>query len=264
MTNYFEEDIYQTPEGLRSTGDKIFLNTRWYFVAKCFKFLLCKRRIALNGGFENDVWQKSSYEFIKLIESCGGKFSFSGLDNIRDLKEPVVYVSNHMSTLETFVFPCIMLMAGDVSFVVKRSLTTNYIFGPIMRATDPVVVNRKNPKEDLQQVLKKGKEYLQNGTSVVVFPQSTRSVKFDKSLFNSLGVKLAKSAGVKVVPVAIKTNFWENGKILKELGPIKRDNTIHMKFGEPISIEKNGKAEQEAIVDFICANLESFGGEVIR
>lgn len=35
---------------------------------------------------------------------------------------PVVFVSNHMSTLETFVFPCIIAPVMKVTFVVKDSL----------------------------------------------------------------------------------------------------------------------------------------------
>jgi hypothetical protein len=41
---------------------------------------------------------------------------------------------------------------------------------------------------------------LKQGISIVVFPQTTRMVDFDASQFNSIGVKLAKKAGVPVVP----------------------------------------------------------------
>ena len=53
---------------------------------------------------------------------------------------------------------------------------------------------------------------------------------FKPEEFNSIGVKLAKKAGVPVVPVAIKTDFWGNGRIIKELGPIDNKKTIHIKF----------------------------------
>ena len=51
-------------------------------------------------------------------------------------------------------------------------------------------------------------------------------------------MKLAKKAGVQVVPVAIKTDFWGNGKLIKELGPLDRHKPIHIKFGEPFTIQE--------------------------
>lgn len=127
-----------------------------------------------------------------------------------------------------------------------------------MRSRDPIVVARKNPREDLQTVMTRGKELLAKGTSVIIFPQSTRSAQFIPEDFNSLGVKLAKAAGLQVLPVAIKTDFWGNGKFLKDIGPIDRRKPIHMEFGKPFSIEGNGKEEHNRIVDFISAHLREW------
>jgi 1-acyl-sn-glycerol-3-phosphate acyltransferase len=71
-------------------------------------------------------------------------------------------------------------------------------------------------------------------------------------------VKLAKKAGVKVVPVALKTDFWGNGKIVKELGPIDRHKPIWFKFGEPFPISGNGKEENQKIIDFIKSSLKEW------
>jgi 1-acyl-sn-glycerol-3-phosphate acyltransferase len=258
LKDYFYGDFYETQTNSRKTIDKLFLNTRWYFIKKFIESMVTSRALALKNVYDNKAWGKASYEFLKFTEGSGGLFQLSGLDNIRKIKEPVVYVSNHMSTLETFVFPCILLMGGDISFVVKESLTTNFLFGPVMRATNPIVVKRENPREDLKTVMEKGKELLNNGTSVVIFPQSTRSAVFNPGEFNTLGVKLAKSAGVKVLPIAIKTDFWANGKLIKDLGTIHRELKIYMSFGEPISIQKNGKEEHQQIMEFITTHLKSW------
>jgi 1-acyl-sn-glycerol-3-phosphate acyltransferase len=80
---------------------------------------------------------------------------------------PVVFVGNHMSTLETFVLPCVIQPVNRVAFVVKESLLTTPFFGPVMRSRDPVVVGRKNPREDLKTVLEQGAEKIKNGISVI-------------------------------------------------------------------------------------------------
>jgi 1-acyl-sn-glycerol-3-phosphate acyltransferase len=105
-------------------------------------------------------------------------------------------------------------------------------------------------------------EYLAKGISIVIFPQSTRNVIFRPSEFNSLGVKLAGRAGVPIVPVAIKTDFWENGKILKDLGPISREKPIHIEFHSPLTVTGTGKDENQKIIEFISLRMNTWGGRV--
>lgn len=115
----------------------------------------------------------------------------------------------------------------------------------------------------LKKVMTEGKKILAKGTSIVIFPQNTRMVEFIPGQFNTLGIKLAKSAGLPVVPVAIKTDFWGNGKILKDLGVVHRDQPIHMFFGSPFSIKGNGKDEHQQVTDYIIHHLRELGGVVV-
>ena len=90
------------------------------------------------------------------------------------------------------------------------------------------------------------------------FPQSMRRAEFVPKEFNTLGVKLAKTANVQVIPVAIKTDFWENGKYVRDLGPINRKKPIYMTFGEPFHINGSGKEENKKIIEFISTNLQQW------
>ena len=160
-----------------------------------------------------------------------------------------------MSTLETFILPCMIQPWKPVTFVVKRSLLTYPFFGPLMRSRDPVVVDRVNPREDLESVLRGGEERLKKGLSIVVFPQSTRMEQFDPEKFNTIGVKLARRAKVPIIPIALRTNFWTNGSIIKDVGWIYPERTVHVRFGEPIRIVGIGKEEHNHIVEFIQSSL---------
>ena len=218
------------------------------------------RSCALKGLYDRGAWADSSYRIFDLIEKCGGRFHLRGLDNLRTCTPPVVIISNHMSILETFVFPCIIAPHFEVTFVVKDSLVKHPLFGPVMRSRDPVAVRRENPREDLQVVLSQGREKLAKGISIIIFPQSTRTAEFRPAAFNSLGIKLAKTAGVQAMPVAVKTDFWENGKYLKDVGSINRSRPIHMAFGSPFSIQGSGKDEHQQVIDFIVNHLHEWGG----
>jgi 1-acyl-sn-glycerol-3-phosphate acyltransferase len=144
----------------------------------------------------------------------------------------------------------------EVTFVVKESLTRNPVFGPIMRARNPIAVARKDSRTDLVKVITEGQQKLAEGTSVIIFPQSTRAFDFDPSKFNTLGIKLAQKAGVRVVPMAIKTDAWALGKVIKDVGNLKRNVPVYIKFGEPLSINGPGKEEHQKVVDFIGSHVE--------
>ena len=208
--------------------------------------------------FDTKAWADSSFEIFRLIEKTGGKFHITGMDNITKSDGPVLFISNHMSTLETMILPCLIAPLREVTFVVKESLVKHPLFGDVMRSRDPIVVGRSDARKDFEAVMTGGIELLSKGISIIIFPQSTRNLEFKPEEFNSLGVKLAKKAGVKVVPIAIRTDFWGNGKLIKELGPIDHNKPIHIKFGEPFSITGNGKEENQKIINFIQASLKEW------
>lgn len=256
--DFFTENNYTTKSNSRKLIDKLFLNTRIYFVLKYIQLIFISRKLALKGLYDRKAWAISSYEVVKLIEDCGGKFHIQGFDNFRNCNEPVVIVSNHMSAMESMIFPALIAPFMEVTFVIKESIAKHFLFGPVMRARDPIAVARANSREDLIYVMNKGKEFIAKGTSVVIFPQGGRRDVFKPEEFNSMGVKLAKSTGTKIIPMAIKTDFWGNGKLVKDLGPIRRDREIYITIGEPIEITGNGKEQNEQIIEFIGNKLNEW------
>ena len=250
---------YNTPERFpRLLADRISFGTRFGFYWRFLGVVIRSRKKAQRNQYGYDAWASSSQEVFRNIEGCGGKFHISGMENLQKCKGPVVFISNHMGTLETMIFPGLIAPVMKVTFVVKDSLVTHPIFGPIMRSRNPIVVSRSNSREDLQKVITEGQQLLADGISLVIFPQSTRTLDFDPAHFNSLGTKLASKAGVQVVPVAIKTDYWGNGKWIKDLGPINRKKPIFIKFGEPMDVTGNGREQHLEIIRFIQTWLEQW------
>ncbi|HSB81540.1 MAG TPA: 1-acyl-sn-glycerol-3-phosphate acyltransferase, partial [Candidatus Methylomirabilis sp.] len=131
-----------------------------------------------------------------------------------------------------------------------------------MRSRDPITVGRTTPREDLKAVLEGGAERLAKGISIVIFPQTTRTAAFDSKEFNTIGIKLAKRASVPVIPFALKTDAWGNGRLHKDLGKIDPSKTVHFAFGAPLRIADRGSEEHEAIIRFISAHLTEWGGKI--
>ena len=259
MKSYFPSDVYVTdPDTRRHPLDRLFFRSRWGLYASFAGSVFEARSLAVKGVYDDQRWAESSHRVMRQIESCGGRFRIKGFDNIRNAPTPVVFVGNHMSTLETQVYPALIAPIKPVTFVVKESLVQGPIFGPIMRSRDPITVTRKDPRRDLNEVLTKGTQLLKDGISLIIFPQSTRETVFREDHFNTLGIKLALRAGVHVVPVAIKSDFWENGRLLRGFGPIKRERTIHIEFGGSMAISGRGKGEHAQVVEFIRTRLDDW------
>ncbi len=255
------EDKVETPLGKKRIFlDKLFFGSRIYFLLRYIYITYIMSKLAKVNKYHNEEFMLHGFYCYNLLEDVGAKFTIEGIDNLRKVQnEPVVFISNHMSTLETMVFPIIILPFKKAIFVVKKSLLNVILFGHCIKATHPIALGRVNPREDLKTVLDDGMEELKKGTSIIIFQQGNRNPKFDPEKFSSIGVKLAQKSGVRILPIAIKTDFWGNGKYLKDFGPLHREKRVHISFGEPISILGNGKDVNPKIISFIQSKLIEWG-----
>jgi 1-acyl-sn-glycerol-3-phosphate acyltransferase len=261
MDLLFPHDTYKTPEKTRpGLADRIFFKSRWCFHLRFIRVILRYRSLCVKKRDSDELWVWNSFQIFKAIERSGGRFHIEGFDNLRKVKEPVVVVSNHMSAMETMIYPAIIFPFFPITYVVKEALVKGSAFGPIMRSRKPIAVGRVNPREDFQTVLTEGCKILEKGISIVIFPQATRYLDFNPENFNSLGIKLARRAGVKVVPAALKTDFWGNSRVkfLRDFGPINRSKRIHMAFGEPMAIEGNGSRQHQQCIEFIQSHCNQW------
>jgi 1-acyl-sn-glycerol-3-phosphate acyltransferase len=160
--------------------------------------------------------------------------------------------------METFLLPGFVQPIRAVTFIVKESLLNYPVFKHVMRSRNPIALTRTNPRQDLKTVMQEGVARLQNSISVIVFPQTTRAHNFDPTQMSSIGVKLAKKAGVPVIPLALKTDCWENGERFKDFGRINTAKKAYFSFGEPIIVESKGDVEQEKINNFISDKLDEW------
>ena len=213
-------------------------------------------KVAKAGEYSGERWAYDSMLVGRLLEDMGIHVSIEGVENLA-FEGPCVFEANHMSTLETLFLPCIIQPLRDTTFVVKRQLLGYPCLGPVLAAREPIALGRANPREDLKLVMDDGQKILGSGRSVIVFTQGTRRTNVEPGDFNSLAVKLARKAGVPVVPIALKTDAWGEGSLIKDIGPINPKLPIHVRFGAPVEI-KGAREEHTAIVDFIKNSFDSW------
>ncbi len=242
------------------------------WLGKAFPSLAFYRRVvpvvfrasscAKRGRYSDARWAWDSMQIVHALQVCGVPMAVENIGVFSRLEGPCIIVGNHMSTAETFMLAAFIAPHREVTFVVKRQLVDYPVFKHIMRARNPVVVGRQNPRDDLRVVMTEGAARLKAGVSVIVFPQRTRTRTFDPADFNTIGVKLARRGGVPVVPLALKTDAWTNGRLIKDFGPLRPDRPLHLAFGEPLSTDVSDRETNDAVIEFIRSKLKAWGGDV--
>jgi 1-acyl-sn-glycerol-3-phosphate acyltransferase len=249
---------YESRPGSPSLLARLFPSLVFY--VQYFLLMFYGSLLALSGRFNMNLGQLGSVYILRALERAGVRVHIAGVNALHAVEGPCVFVANHMSTLETMVLPGIIQPFKDVTFVVKRGLVKYPLFGHIMLAADPIVVDRRNARADLMAVLEQGTDLLRRGRSILIFPQTTRTHHFDPRHFNSIGVKLARAAQVPIVPIAVQSQAWGMGRIVKDFGPIDPSRAVHIAFGEPIQVQGRGGDEHQCVVEFITNQLAQWQG----
>ena len=159
-------------------------------------------------------WSRIIMAWLKI--SCGLTYRVIGRENIP--QGPAIILAKHQSAWETIalqqVFP-------PQTWVLKRELLHIPFFGWSLRATKPVAINRGSTKEALRQVLEQGKQRLDEGLWLVIFPEGTRTLPGARRRYAIGGAMLAERSGYPVVPVAHNAGeFWKAKGFLKYPGEI--------------------------------------------
>jgi 1-acyl-sn-glycerol-3-phosphate acyltransferase len=180
-----------------------------------------------------------------------------GLNRI-DPKQQYVFMVNHQSNID---IPVLMktLSAFQLRWIAKKELLRVPLFGWAMWAGKHIIVNRSDRLSALGG-LRKAKQRMKGGISLVVFPEGTRS--HDETLlpFKRGGFLIAIKTQTPIVPVTIRGS----GRILTKGDWRIRRGTIDVTVGEPVSVENYRPGTLRAlsahVQQFIEKNLETASG----
>jgi 1-acyl-sn-glycerol-3-phosphate acyltransferase len=149
--------------------------------------------------------------------SCGLSYQVIGKGNIPD-DQTLVIMPNHQSTWETLAFASIF---PPLTWVLKKELLRIPFFGWGLKMIRPIAIDRNLGRSAIIQVKDQGKQRLDNGTSLIIFPEGTRVVKGRKQPYKKGGAVLAVHAKKNVLPVAHNAGeFWPRRSYIKKAGVI--------------------------------------------
>jgi 1-acyl-sn-glycerol-3-phosphate acyltransferase len=160
------------------------------------------------------LWNRFVLLWLRIC--CGIHYQING--DLTAVTRPCVVVVNHQSPWETIF---LQLQFYPLTTVLKRELLRIPFFGWGMRILEPIAIDRSHPMQALKQIKRVGVERLNEGRSVLVFPEGTRQPVNKLGNFARSGADIAKSAGVPIVMISHNAGeHWANKKILKTPGTV--------------------------------------------
>jgi 1-acyl-sn-glycerol-3-phosphate acyltransferase len=193
--------------------------------------------------------KRFSKTFMKLT---GSEVCVEGLDLIPE--GPVVFIANHESD---FDIPVLLgTIDKPIGFVSKIEVKKVPILSSWLEAINCILIDRNNRQQALNS-MQEGVKLLNEGHSLVIFPEGRRSMGGPVQPFKVGGIRLAQDAGVPIVPIAIKGTadvFEKNGRLIK---PAFIKVTIGNHIDPTVHCHKDYKEIAEEVRQIIIANREA-------
>ena len=168
-------------------------------------------------------WLRTAIWGAKVI--CGVHARLHNVDRLPD--SPVVLLPKHQSTWETFAFPG--LMPHPLCYVFKRELLFIPFFGWAMARMDMIHIDRSKRAEAWNLVAAQGREFMNKGHWVIMFPEGTRIARGQRGTYKAGGTRLAIATSRPVLPIAVTSaRCWPRKSFVLKPG------VIDVSIGHPI------------------------------
>jgi 1-acyl-sn-glycerol-3-phosphate acyltransferase len=140
---------------------------------------------------------------------------------------PIIFASNHESVLDIWVL--FKVLGRSFRFIAKQELFRMPVFGWYLSLGGHIPVDRGNHARAAESLRRAG-EVVRAGTSLVVFPEGTRSRDHRVHAFKKGSFVVAMEAGVPVVPIALSGSGRVTPKNVIAVVP----GTIRVAIGDPV------------------------------
>ena len=134
-----------------------------------------------------------------MLAALGARMRYEGLEHLL-ADRSCVYASNHQSNVDIWALAAVL--PPHAKFVAKQSLFRIPFVGWAMRLAGFIPIDRERRNHALQS-LRVAAERIQQGRSILLFPEGTRSKDGRLAPFKKGSFHLALQVGVPVVPIAI-------------------------------------------------------------
>lgn len=210
------------------------------------------------GDFEEErrwILDSTSTFGPMIMEQFGCDLHIHGEENIPD-SGPVVIMSNHQGYADIPVLFAVF-RKFQFGFIAKQYLAKIPFYGKWMPRIRSVFIENDDPREALRAI-NTGIEYINDGFSMVICPEGTRSRGTEVGPFMRGAVKLATKPGVPIIPVAINGTY----RMFEETGVV-RGVRIDVRVYPPIPTEGLSRKEEKELADKVENIIRSGVAELV-
>jgi 1-acyl-sn-glycerol-3-phosphate acyltransferase len=155
---------------------------------------------------------------------------------------PYVFMANHLSTVD--IWALFVALPVPVRMIAKKQLAAIPLFGWGMWAGRFIFIDRHNAAA-ARRTIDHAAQRIREGTSVLLFPEGTRSRDGQLQPFKKGGFHLAMDAGAPIVPVALRGT-----RELMPRGSLRlKPGRVSVIIGEPISTEGLDSDDRNALLE---------------
>jgi 1-acyl-sn-glycerol-3-phosphate acyltransferase len=194
-------------------------------VTMAFYFFVSLPVMVVTGSGDLPIWFARHAWSVLGLWLAGARVEVARLPAIPP--GPVIFASNHESALDIWVL--FSTLPRGFRFIAKQELFRMPVFGWYLSLGGHIPVDRSSRTRSLASLRRAGAT-VRAGTSLVVFPEGTRSRDRRIQAFKKGPFVVAKEAGVPVIPVAIAGS----GAITPTKVIAVHPGTIRVAVGDPV------------------------------
>ncbi|WP_232362557.1 lysophospholipid acyltransferase family protein [Desulfogranum mediterraneum] len=170
---------------------------------------------------------------------AGVRVEVEGLEHIEP-EQTYIFAANHSSQFDIFCFQG--YFPHSFKWIAKKELFRIPIFGQTMTKVGFIPIDRSRGRQAVRSLDDAAKR-IAAGSSVLIFPEGTRSDDGRLQEFKGGAILLAIKAGVPVVPLGINGSY----QVLPKGRWLAKSGTVVIRIGEPQATDHYKSKDKQAL-----------------
>lgn len=179
----------------------------------------------------------------------GVKVKIEGMEHIKG-EGPYIFMSNHQSSYD--IFALLGHLPFQFKWMAKKELFSIPFLGWTMAAAGYISIDREGSRETVK-AMNEASQRIQDGMSVVIFPEGSRSPDGSIQPFKKGGFTLAIKSKVPIVPIAIAGSREIMAKDQLTVAP----GEIRMRMGSLINTQHYSMKDRKSLMEEVSQSISN-------
>jgi len=171
-----------------------------------------------------------------------------------DRGRPYIFMANHLSAAD--IWSLYVAIPVPVRMIAKKQLSKLPFVGWAMRVGRFIFIDRQNgtsARRSIEEAVRR----IHEGTSVLIFPEGTRSRDGKLGPFKKGGFHLAANSGADIVPVGIRGSR----EVIPKGSVLIRKGVVTIEIGAPIPAAGIPEADRPALQEHVRNIVMTLSGQ---